>query len=209
MPRAPANSLPRLREPQAQLLVLGLAMGYGLFISQLGLRWTVLLIGLGPPIGSIALWKRQERRRRNQVGTTMNLLDPAVFSERLNQLIDGQPLMQKEKAQWRATGKQLDAIHSLVVRCSELNTSDVVNLLVLLDTLLDHANHLASCLHQLGRAATPGARSLLEARHTELHQQLHHIQHELQSRHDSNLRETLQNQDLSALPLITPFPPLP
>ena len=212
MPRVPGISFPRLREPQAQLLILGLAVGYGLFLSQLGLRWTVLVLGLVPPIGAVAVWQRQEHQRKSQDVTTLDLLDPALFTERLNQLIDRQPLLRQQRTQWRLACKQLLSIHSLIVRCVELDTADMedmVDLLVLLDTLLDHADHLASCLHQLGRAATPGAVALVMARTKELTQHLSHTLRQLQSCHDSNLRETLQNQVLPARPLITPFPPLP
>ena len=132
-------------------LLLGLCLGYGIYLSQLGLRRSVALIGLLPPATALGLWARQSRQRRDLPLAGRNLLDPSVFSDQVRRIGRGSARSRSGGLSWRSVADRLEAIQDLALQSVELDDSCEVEMRVALHQLLELAEAIAAGL-QIGRA---------------------------------------------------------
>jgi hypothetical protein len=140
-------------------LALAFALGYALFVAALGLRPSVLITGLVPPLAGFGVCRQlaaRERRRRlaqENPGGAGSLMDAAALARRLDQLERLRP------QPWADSRPLLEEIRQLALRCAQRDPHRTVDLLVLLEELLD-------------RLQSPAAAAALRPRLPELRDQL-------------------------------------
>jgi hypothetical protein len=194
-------------------LLLGLLLGYVVFLAVLGLRWSLILLGGLPPVAAEVLWRRRDSRRRaaevDQLAAG-SPLDAAVLSLRLEQIVCqelpawAKPIALQGQPGWERFCWLLESIRDLAARCAELDPTSSVDLILLMEELLDLARHQVLLLQQRCRAPTESARQLCAIRADGLECRLREVLHGLTSAHDEVLDQSLH---CSGLPIRLALPP--
>jgi len=212
-PAAPRLSPVSSSRPTALPLVVGLLVGYVVFVAALGLRWSVILLGSLPPVAVEVLWRHRESRRRAAAVDQLaagSPLDAAVLALRLEQLVRrelpawAKPMALQGQPGWERFCWLLESIRGLAARCAELDPTCSVDLILLMEELLDLAGHQVQLLQQGSRAPTESARLLCTIRADGLECRLRAVLHGLTAAHDEGLEQSLRR---SGLPIRLTLPP--
>jgi hypothetical protein len=204
MTQHPARSRSAACRPSWLTLLLGLGLGYGIYLYQLGWRLPVVLVGLLPTAAAVAIWSDQDRKRRSRPVAALNLLDPVVFGEQLRQISRGSPLTGTDRMRWHGALDKLEAIQSLALQCAELDDSCELESRVLLTQLLELAETCALDLRQLGSSVSPSARALRQRRLQALDERLDPCLRQLQLNQRALLDEALAQAGQADRSLATP-----
>jgi hypothetical protein len=196
------------------LLLVGLVLGYLVFVAALGLRWSVILLGGLPPVAAELLWRRRDSRRRaaelDQLAAG-SPLDAAVLSLRLEQIVRQElpawanPSAVQGQPGWERFCWLLESSRDLAARCAELDPTSSVDLILLMEELLDLARHQVQVLQQGCRAPTESARQLCETRADGLECRLREVLHGLKAAHDEVLDQSLCRSGLPIRLALHPF----
>jgi hypothetical protein len=196
------------------LLLVGLVLGYVVFVAALGLRWSVILLGGLPPVAAEVLWRRRDSRQRAaELGQLAagSPLDAAVLSLRLEQIVRqelpawAKPSAMQGQPGWERFCWLLESIRDLAAHCAELDPTSSVDLILLMEELLDLARQQAQVLQQSSRAPTESARQLCATRADGLECRLREVLHGLTAAHDEGLDQSLCRSGLPIRLALHPF----
>lgn len=188
-----------LRQPQTYLLLLGLALGWGLLIRWQGMRPTVWIVGGAIALVTLVVWVWEIRPQPIPEGAADNLLDRVVFLEKLK-ILERQ-LPNAGQQEWVQAQTWAQRTQEFAEQIAQREPTLTPELLEALYTVLDLSGQVAEALQVTQKIQTPTYRQLAEERLRMSGDRLRATHDQMQQLQDQLALSTLEQQVANSEPL--------
>ena len=150
------------KRPQTYVLVVGTGLGYALFLSLAGARPIAWLSGGGIAAVMVGSWAAGFRMAKPAEPVAEDLLDAAMFAQRLRQLEQAVP--KTSNATWQQVSTWATNSQQFAVRICDRDPLLRTELLEAMYTVTDLANQVAEALKIMDDIQTPAYQQVAQQR---------------------------------------------
>lgn len=188
-----------LRLPQTYWLLVGVALGYGVLLRWQGMRLVVWVVGGAIALLTLLFWAWENRPKPRSQGAEDNLLDAAVFLERLRTLERRLPVA--AQPEWTQAAGWVKQTHAAAAQIAIREPALMPDLLEALHTVLDLADQVVEGLQVSRQVQTTTYRQLAGERLQMSCDRLRETHDQMQQLRDQLALSALEQQAAQTNPL--------
>lgn len=168
--------------PQTYFLIIGMVLGWGLFVVLLGTRWLVLVVGGAIALVTVLVWVRGFVPKLVPLEAVANLLERENLLTQLNQLDAKIPKL--PNTTWTQARQWAEESQSFSERIAAREPTLTADLLETMHTVLELTGQVAGSIQVLEQIETPSYRELAQQRLQQSCDRLRESRSQLQRLHD-------------------------